>query len=113
VLLSFGSILARFVWLLISTRSDAERVFVSRCRCPFSVVSTCGRLRRRWDNVLVLRSVGSAQKLVRFCIMGYVFQAVICVTGMYALRERRQHVTQEDFEFAVAKVCVELYRPLQ
>jgi 26S proteasome regulatory subunit T6 len=26
---------------------------------------------------------------------------------MYALRERRQHVTQEDFEFAVAKVCVD------
>jgi 26S proteasome regulatory subunit T6 len=26
------------------------------------------------------------------------------VTGMYALRERRQHVTQEDFEFAIAKV---------
>ena len=25
---------------------------------------------------------------------------------MYALRERRQHVTQEDFEFAVAKVGV-------
>ena len=25
-------------------------------------------------------------------------------TGMYALRERRQHVTQEDFEFAIAKV---------
>jgi 26S proteasome regulatory subunit T6 len=25
---------------------------------------------------------------------------------MYALRERRQHVTQEDFEFAVAKVRV-------
>lgn len=25
-------------------------------------------------------------------------------SGMYALRERRQHVTQEDFEFAVAKV---------
>ena len=31
----------------------------------------------------------------------------ICTeAGMYALRERRQHVTQEDFEFAVAKVCV-------
>ena len=30
----------------------------------------------------------------------------ICTeAGMYALRERRQHVTQEDFEFAVAKVC--------
>jgi hypothetical protein len=26
---------------------------------------------------------------------------------MYALRERRQHVTQEDFEFAVAKVRTE------
>jgi 26S proteasome regulatory subunit T6 len=26
------------------------------------------------------------------------------ILGMYALRERRQHVTQEDFEFAVAKV---------
>ncbi|TFY64287.1 hypothetical protein EVJ58_g2712 [Rhodofomes roseus] len=31
----------------------------------------------------------------------------ICTeAGMYALRERRQHVTQEDFEFAVAKVRV-------
>lgn len=31
----------------------------------------------------------------------------ICTeAGMYALRERRQHVTQEDFEFAVAKVCL-------
>lgn len=25
---------------------------------------------------------------------------------MYALRERRVHVTQEDFEMAVAKVCL-------
>ena len=29
---------------------------------------------------------------------------LITVSGMYALRERRQHVTQEDFEFAIAKV---------
>jgi 26S proteasome regulatory subunit T6 len=29
---------------------------------------------------------------------------LIMITGMYALRERRQHVTQEDFEFAIAKV---------
>jgi len=29
--------------------------------------------------------------------------------GMYALRERRQHVTQEDFEFAVAKVSCYFY----
>lgn len=27
-----------------------------------------------------------------------------CRTGMYALRERRQHVTQEDFLLAVSKV---------
>ena len=26
--------------------------------------------------------------------------------GMYALRERRVHVTQDDFEMAVAKVSV-------
>lgn len=34
------------------------------------------------------------------------FKAVFLIydLGMYALRERRQHVTQEDFEFAVAKV---------
>lgn len=30
--------------------------------------------------------------------------ALTSISGMYALRERRQHVTQEDFEFAVAKV---------
>ena len=29
----------------------------------------------------------------------------ICTeAGMYALRERRQHVSQEDFELAVSKV---------
>lgn len=40
----------------------------------------------------------------------YVLRAVLDLSiaerlslGMYALRERRQHVTQEDFEFAVAK----------
>jgi hypothetical protein len=76
-------------------------------RCPFSVESTCGRWQRRWDSVLVPRSAGFAQKLVRFCVVGEVFHPVINVTGMYALRERRQHVTQEDFEFAVAKVRVE------
>lgn len=31
-------------------------------------------------------------------------QAVCTEAGMYALRERRVHVTQEDFEMAVAKV---------
>lgn len=31
-------------------------------------------------------------------------QAVCTEAGMFALRERRVHVTQEDFEMAVAKV---------
>ena len=31
-------------------------------------------------------------------------QAVCTEAGMFALRERRVHVTQEDFELAVAKV---------
>jgi ATP-dependent 26S proteasome regulatory subunit len=36
----------------------------------------------------------------------YCFQACCTEAGMYALRERRVHVTQEDFEMAVAKVCL-------
>jgi len=32
------------------------------------------------------------------------WQGVCTEAGMYALRERRVHVTQEDFELAVAKV---------
>ena len=43
---------------------------------------------RRWGNVPVLKYAVS----------------VHCTAGMYAHRERRQHMTQEDFEFAVAKV---------
>jgi 26S proteasome regulatory subunit T6 len=31
-------------------------------------------------------------------------QAVCTEAGMFALRERRIHVTQEDFDMAVAKV---------
>lgn len=43
-------------------------------------------------------------------LVGYLFitrgffQAVCTEAGMFALRERRVHVTQEDFEMAVAKV---------
>jgi ATP-dependent 26S proteasome regulatory subunit len=32
---------------------------------------------------------------------------------MYALRERRVHVTQEDFELAVAKVNIELSKTIK
>lgn len=34
----------------------------------------------------------------------FILQGVCTEAGMYALRERRVHVTQEDFEMAVAKV---------
>lgn len=36
-------------------------------------------------------------------------QGVCTEAGMYALRERRVHVTQEDFEMAVAKVQASLF----
>jgi 26S proteasome regulatory subunit T6 len=35
---------------------------------------------------------------------GAELKAVCTEAGMFALRERRVHVTQEDFEMAVAKV---------
>ena len=35
---------------------------------------------------------------------GAEVKGVCTEAGMYALRERRVHVTQEDFELAVAKV---------
>lgn len=35
---------------------------------------------------------------------GAEIKGVCTEAGMYALRERRIHVTQEDFELAVAKV---------
>ena len=37
-------------------------------------------------------------------LVNYGRQAVCTEAGMFALRERRVHVTQEDFEMAVAKV---------
>ena len=37
---------------------------------------------------------------------GAEIKGVCTEAGMYALRERRVHVTQEDFEMAVAKVSV-------
>jgi 26S proteasome regulatory subunit T6 len=39
---------------------------------------------------------------------GAEVKGVCTEAGMYALRERRVHVTQEDFEMAVAKVCYRL-----
>ena len=39
---------------------------------------------------------------------GAEIKGVCTEAGMYALRERRVHVTQEDFEMAVAKVWLSL-----
>lgn len=38
---------------------------------------------------------------------GAEVKGVCTEAGMYALRERRVHVTQEDFEMAVAKVYID------
>ena len=37
-------------------------------------------------------------------VSGAEVRGICTEAGMYALRERRQHVSQEDFELAVAKV---------
>lgn len=42
--------------------------------------------------------------LTFFFFFSLFCQAVCTEAGMFALRERRIHVTQEDFEMAVAKV---------
>ena len=44
------------------------------------------------------------------CYSQLLLQGVCTEAGMYALRERRVHVTQEDFEMAVAKVMEYVYR---
>lgn len=44
-----------------------------------------------------------AIKLIDLCPC-YLIQGVCTEAGMFALRERRVHVTQEDFEMAVSKV---------
>lgn len=71
----------------------------------------------------LMPGASGAEVKVRICCMLYisiisytqmltrasgVCQGVCTEAGMYALRERRVHVTQEDFEMAVAKVCVHL-----
>jgi hypothetical protein len=40
---------------------------------------------------------------------GAEIKAVCTESGMYALRERRVHVTQEDFEMSVAKVSLSFH----
>jgi hypothetical protein len=80
-------------------------------RCLYNAVSISVHSQRRWANALVQKSVVSVQKLVRVIVL-YFLHRLIGHKGMYALRERRQHVTQEDFEFAVAKVSLLLFHLL-
>lgn len=50
--------------------------------------------------VILMRCIVVEKKInLNICL-----QAVCTEAGMFALRERRVHVTQEDFEMAVAKV---------
>lgn len=59
-------------------------------------ISCCGRC-RGIDLAKIAEKLPGAS--------GAEIKAVCTESGMYALRERRVHVTQEDFEMAVAKVC--------
>jgi hypothetical protein len=51
----------------------------------------------------ICTEAGTSLPFVKSCL-SRADGSVSLLLGMYALRERRQHVTQEDFEFAVAKV---------
>ena len=75
-------------------------------RCLYNVESISVRSRRRWVNVPVQKCGVSVPRLVSDIRLHFPVVVADASTflGMYALRERRQHVTQEDFEFAVAKV---------
>ncbi|KAF1741309.1 hypothetical protein MXB_1493 [Myxobolus squamalis] len=56
---------------------------------------------------LVQKFIGEGSRLVSEALHGATgaeIKGVCTEAGMYALRERRFHVTQEDFEMAVAKV---------
>lgn len=70
------------------------------------MVSTSALSRRKWVTVPGLKSGESVLKRVsrRFLLRPSLDGRLTDSTGMYALRERRQYVGQEDFEMAVAKV---------
>ena len=78
-------------------------MILNSIRCLCSAASTCALLLRKWDNVRELKFAVYALKPVWWFYTAFL---VLTSTGMYALRERRQHVTQEDFEFAIAKASV-------
>ncbi|KAG4397271.1 hypothetical protein GLYMA_10G115901v4 [Glycine max] len=56
------------------------------------------------DNVVRAGLTPKHRDVQSLCSMLTYKQAVCTEAGMFALRERRVHVTQEDFEMAVAKV---------
>lgn len=54
--------------------------------------------------------VGST--ILAYRLLFFFVQSVCTEAGMYALRERRVHVTHEDFEMSVAKVRISGYLSL-
>ncbi len=54
-------------------------------------------------------SLIAASPFCRTLLSGAECKAVCTEAGMFALRERRIHVTQEDFDMAVAKVSSMLH----
>lgn len=77
---------------------------LTSARCPCKEASTSAPSPRRWDSAPEPRCEVFAQKLVSLPGSVNSVMSDADATGMYALRERRQYVGQEDFEMAVAKV---------
>lgn len=88
-----------------SAASPLQTSQLKSVRCHCREGSTSARLPRRWVIVPVRKYGVSVRKLVSsFFRLTADFLQNLCNSGMYALRERRQYVGQEDFEMAVAKV---------
>ena len=51
-----------------------------------------------------VKGVCTGQEMEEIICLVVIIHIFIPEAGMYALRERRVHVTQEDFEMAVAKI---------
>lgn len=100
------TVLAGTCWpvqFLSAIRTDRS---LTCTRCPFSAVSTSVRLPRRWVTALARKCAVSVPRLVsrHGTVATRKRRLTMYPAGMYALRERRQYVGQEDFEMAVAKV---------
>ena len=79
----------------IKNRMDPDQLALSEASCSVSTLFS-----KKGKELWSVRLKGSIHYVIS------ISQGVCTEAGMYALRERRVHVTQEDFELAVAKVGI-------